>query len=213
VRRKAKANSVEYPPEFEAEWNQTSKTGAKDRALEFWERIGKPAFGAAWKRWQESFEWKQDWHNEPHVSTWLHDGRWKQEPPPPPPPKAAKDTRCAFHLNWANHGRRPPGGWYAECPECKHARAALTGRQGDAAPVRDLVAETEAKLASQRAVKPASSDELAKLRAEREQVRGPAEPRSPPPGVHRSPLSPALPGGNSADGSGTASGNLAGSTA
>lgn len=72
----------EYPEAFEAEWRQTSRTGSKDKAVASWEKLGQPQFGVAWARWSESDEWRQSWHNDPHVVTWLNDGRWQQEPPP-----------------------------------------------------------------------------------------------------------------------------------
>ncbi len=196
-------------PAFVAFYTVYPRKEARPRAWSAWVAQGCEAIADQVMRgltdWQPEFSRRtaKDPSTVPHPASWLNARQWQDAPPAPPKPK---DTRCAFHLNWNNNGRKPPGGWYAECPECKHARAALTGRQGDAAPVRDLVAETEAKLAAQRGVKPASSDELAALRAERGQVRGSAEPRPPPPGVARSPLSPALPGGNSADGSGTPAG-------
>lgn len=79
--RVRKSTRIDYPPGFEAEWCQTSKTGSKDKALAFWNANGHPAFGANWKRWEESHEWRQRWHNDPHVVTWLNDGRWNQDPP------------------------------------------------------------------------------------------------------------------------------------
>lgn len=79
--RVRKSTRIDYPEEFEAEWRQTSKTGSKDKALDFWLANGRKAFGASWKRWEESHEWRQSWHNDPHVVSWLNDGRWKQEPP------------------------------------------------------------------------------------------------------------------------------------
>lgn len=83
-RKRRSITRIEYPPDFESEWSATTRTGAKDKACDAWERLGRPAFGAAWKAWQGCHEWRQEWHNEPHVSTWLNDGRYKQEPPAPP---------------------------------------------------------------------------------------------------------------------------------
>jgi len=69
-----------YPAEFEAEWSQTARTGSKDKACTFWEKAGRPRFGAAWKLWEASAEWKADWFHYPHVRTWLSDGRYLQDP-------------------------------------------------------------------------------------------------------------------------------------
>lgn len=80
ARGKRRATREIYPEAFEIEWNQTAKLGAKDKACEAWERLGNPAFGAAWLRWEESPQWAQEWYHPPHVSTWLNDGRWKQDP-------------------------------------------------------------------------------------------------------------------------------------
>lgn len=94
-----------YPPEFETEWGLTSRTGSKDRACETWERLGKPRFGEAWAVWQKCHEWQQEWHNEPHVVTWLNDGRYRQFPPTAPVKRhAAPQARSAGNVdvlkNW-----------------------------------------------------------------------------------------------------------------
>jgi hypothetical protein len=81
ARRKPRTTRIEYPEAFEAEWKQTAKTGSKDNACDFWERNGHPMFGASWKRWELCLEWQQEWFNYPHVTSWLNDGRYKQEPP------------------------------------------------------------------------------------------------------------------------------------
>lgn len=70
--------STEYPSAFEAEWNQTTKTGAKFAALKAWKALGKPAFGAAWAKWSTLDGWRRGF--VPHVSTWLNDRRFEQEP-------------------------------------------------------------------------------------------------------------------------------------
>lgn len=79
ARRKRRA-TIEYDPKFDAEWDLTAKTGSKDLAQQVWEQLGRPEFGASWKRWEACAEWKQDWYNYPHVVKWLRDGRYKQDP-------------------------------------------------------------------------------------------------------------------------------------
>lgn len=124
-------------------------------------------------------------------------------------PARVRDTRCAFHLNWNNRGRVPPGGVYPECPECKHARAAMGTRQGEPTAAADALAATERKVRELRdaAGKTWTPDQLAEMRATRAQkIREPAEPR-PPPLNAPSAASPAVhPGGSSVDGSGTPAG-------
>jgi hypothetical protein len=48
--------------------------------LRAWERLGRPAFGDSWKRWEACDEWRQDWYHYPHVASWLNDGRYAQDP-------------------------------------------------------------------------------------------------------------------------------------
>ena len=99
---------VDYPEAFEGEWQQTAKTGSKDRALKLWEEFGRPAFGYAWGRWCETDEWRQSWHNFPHVATWLYDGRWKQEPPPAARPRLPDKVEQSREVAraWAAKGTR-----------------------------------------------------------------------------------------------------------
>ena len=78
-RRRSLPRTV-YPVEFEAEWGQTAKTGSKDKACTLWEKLGRPPFGASWKRWEVCPEWSSEWHSFPHVRTWLGDGRYLQDP-------------------------------------------------------------------------------------------------------------------------------------
>lgn len=120
-----------------------------------------------------------------------------------------RDTRCAFHLNWNNHRRKPPGGWYASCPECKEAQAALGTRQGDPTPAADALAATERKVRELReaAEKTWTPDQLAEMRASRAQkTREPADPRPPPLSASSAATPAARPGGSSVDGPGTPAG-------
>ncbi len=100
----------------------------------------------------------------PYPASWINDTEWKD----PPLPMRAADTRCHFHRSPGTTGKRPPAGWFSACPECKHGRAGGGSRTGEASPVADLVAATEAKLAAQRNIKPASPEQIAELRASRE---------------------------------------------
>lgn len=153
-------------PAFAAFYAAFPRKEARPRAWSAWVSQGcemiADAVMAGLAAWQAEFTRRaaKDPGTVPHPASWLNARQWQDKPPAPP----AKDARCAFHLNWTNNRRKPPGGWYAGCPVCKEAQAALGTRQGDAAPVRDLVAETEARLAAQRAVRPASRDELEALR-------------------------------------------------
>jgi hypothetical protein len=139
ARRKPRADRTTYPIEFEAEWNQTAKTGSKDKACDAWERLGRPQFGASWKRWEASPPWQADWYNYPNVSSWLNDGRWKQDPgearqkQPTPVNGSPKptDPYCTFHHQPRTRGKLPPGGPAYGCPECKHAEAASGQRSGE----------------------------------------------------------------------------------
>lgn len=92
--RNKRSASVAYLESFEVEWNQTDKTGSKFDANRAWERMGRPAFGASWKRWVSCAEWKQPWFNYPHVSTWLNDRRFEQEPIDQRKPVAAESRQA-----------------------------------------------------------------------------------------------------------------------
>lgn len=160
-----RARERSYPAAFEAEWAQTAKTGSKDKAESWWVKLGRPAFGAAWKLWEACDEWKKDWYNFPHVCQWLRDGRWKQDPTEArvkPTPTA--DLRCHFHRASGTLGKRPPAGWFASCPECKHARAGGGTRTGEPTTIDDIVAATTAKLAREKGVVLATREELEQLR-------------------------------------------------
>jgi hypothetical protein len=67
-----------YPEAFEAEWAQTGKVGSKFDAKIAWDRLGRPAFGESWARWMQTDQWQRGF--VPHVSTWLNDRRFEQEP-------------------------------------------------------------------------------------------------------------------------------------
>jgi len=79
----------------------------------------------------------------------------------------ATDTRCHFHRSPGTNGKRPPAGWFSACPECKHGRAGGGTRAGEPASIADLAAATEAKLARDRSITPASPEQIAELRASR----------------------------------------------
>lgn len=156
-RRPRRGTRLVYPDAFLREWNQTTKAGSKERACDWWEANGQPEFGAAWRRWEASAEWRQSWYTPPHVVSWLGDGRWQQDPgetraKAPPPP----DVRCAFHRAPGTRGRRPPAGWADACPECKHARAAAATREGAATSASEI---TESLLARSRPRDPPPSRE------------------------------------------------------
>lgn len=97
----------------------------------------------------------------PYPASWLRDREWAD---PVLAPRAA-DMRCHFHRAPGTLGKRPPAGWFASCPECKHARAGGGTRTGEPATVTDLVASTERRLAAQRDIKPATREELEQLRS------------------------------------------------
>lgn len=80
ARKNKRGANHEYPAAFEVEWDQTAKGGSKDKACYAWERLGRPKFGESWQRWTRCPLWNQEWYNYPNVSSWLNDGRYKQDP-------------------------------------------------------------------------------------------------------------------------------------
>lgn len=75
------------------------------------------------------------------------------------------DLRCHFHRSPGTSGKRPPSGYFAACPECKHARAGGGTRTGEPTTIADLAAETARRLAAKDAgVVPATREELEGLR-------------------------------------------------
>lgn len=96
----------------------------------------------------------------PYPASWLNATEWKD----PPLPARATDLRCHFHRSPGTLGKRPPAGYFAACPECKHARAGGGTRTGEPATIADLAAATEKRLAAQRSVVPATREELEGLR-------------------------------------------------
>jgi hypothetical protein len=94
------------------EWEQTAKNGSRKDALKAWEKLGRPAFGLAWKAWERSEQWAPSWFNYPHVSSWLNDGRYEQDPNEarvrsntPALPQKVMDSR-AVAVEWARKGTR-----------------------------------------------------------------------------------------------------------
>ena len=143
-------------------WRETGRRGLKDAAHRFWVKQGKPPaieVVAAWKSYLLSLE---DWRSPKDLSGWLNLKGHKQEWIPATKPTA--DTRCHFHRSPGTNGKRPPAGWFAGCPECKHARAGTSTRTGSPSSIADLAAETEKRLAAQRNVTPATPEQLAELR-------------------------------------------------
>jgi hypothetical protein len=162
VKKPAEPN---YTAAFEAVWAGCDRRGVKFPAFKAWEKCGKPPAEqvvAVWKAYLASLE---EWRSPQDVSTWLnargHTQEWTSAKKPP------KESRCGFHRAFGARGKRPPAGWFADCPECRHARAAAGTRQSDASPVVDLVAATEAKLAKDRNVRLPTPEELAELRSAR----------------------------------------------
>jgi hypothetical protein len=78
--------------------------------------------------------------------------------------KPTPNSYCHFHRAPGTRGKRPPAGWIADCPECKHARAGSAGRASEPTSVTDLAAQTAAKLARDRATVPATAEQIAELR-------------------------------------------------
>jgi hypothetical protein len=65
-------------------WKATGQTGRKMRALKAWRAQGRPAAGlvaAGWARWAQTDEWRRGY--VPHVSTWLNDRGWEDDPQEP----------------------------------------------------------------------------------------------------------------------------------
>lgn len=97
--KRARARSTppaNYPSYFEAEWAKTARTGSKFDAFRAWQKLDAPAFGDSWQRWMACHEWRQDWFNYPHVSSWLNDGRYAQQPAaakPKPGPRLVNDDK------------------------------------------------------------------------------------------------------------------------
>jgi hypothetical protein len=149
-----------YDAAFEREWEGTRKLGSKLNAFKAWVALGKPAFAESWAAWSKLDGWRRGF--VPHVSTWLNDRRFEQKPAEAAKPPA--DTRCHFHRAPGTRGKRPPAGWIADCPECKHGRAGSAGRASEPTSVTDLAAQTEARLARARAVVPATAEQIAELR-------------------------------------------------
>lgn len=80
---------------------------------------------------------------------------------------APQDARCHFHRAPGTLRKRPPMGFVDTCPECKHARAGTVRREGDPSSIADLAAATEAKLARDRKLTPATPEQIAELKAAR----------------------------------------------
>lgn len=96
----------------------------------------------------------------PYPAHWLRGREWAD----PVLPLRAADLRCHFHRSPGTLGKRPPAGWFASCPECKHARAGGGTRTGEPASIADLAAATEKRLAAARAVVPATREQLEDLK-------------------------------------------------
>lgn len=81
--RRAKSPEPEYPPEFEAFWQQYPRKVAKDAALKAWRSAQKRAppeqITAGAMRFSAQCGGKEA-KFIPHASTWLNGGRWKDEP-------------------------------------------------------------------------------------------------------------------------------------
>lgn len=159
---RARVESVK-PLEFEQLWRETGRRGHKEQAFTAWQKQGKPPaleVIAAWKFYLASLE---DWRSPKDLSGWLKLKGHKQEWTPAK--KLPQDMRCHFHRSPGTLGKRPPAGYFAACPECKHARAGGGTRTGDPATMTDLVASTERKLAAARAINPATREQLEELRS------------------------------------------------
>ena len=83
--------------------------------------------------------------------------------------KPAADTRCHFHRSHQGRtGSARPSGWFCRLSlECKHAKAGTVRREGEPSSIADLAAATEAKLARDRRLTPATPEQIAELRSAR----------------------------------------------
>lgn len=82
--RKGRGDATEYAADFEAIWHGCTPLprGSKFKAFKAWERL-KPSSTlvlSVFAKWRTTDGWRRGF--EPHMSTWLNDRGWENEPTP-----------------------------------------------------------------------------------------------------------------------------------